>query len=592
MLRQVVTQADGSPLFVEQLTLSIIDNHGRAQPPGARGNDLPLTLAEMVSERLDRIPGGRRIVQMAACLGRSFTRPFIEGLLEKKPDQTAELLDRLVNAEILRLRDASNSYEFRHALLQRAAHELMVPSVRRSAHARIVRALQTAGQGPVVPEVLAHHLTEAGQFNEAAAAWLQAAATAARRSAYAEAVRHVERGLGVIDEIVDPDAKRNLEIRLQASLIGPYTATGGATYEKVLTCCQRGLQLCGEGPPNPLVFAFLFGQFTHSICRANMALAATSADLFLTAATKAGYESGKVIGHRLAGMVLAGRGRLAESIEALKTSLDLYVPERDEAATHVFGQNAQVHSSSLLSFALLHAGRIDEALQVGSATLASIDELKHPHSSALALGYVGGWVYGMCGLTEKLMQASRRLVTLAEQHEIENMRRVGQAFIGWALCQTGDLAQGIACLKQAISELESVDFRLTLPTHMSVLADAMRRAGHHDDALAVCRRALQIIDDGGERLCEPEVRRVMATILANLCGQSSQVARDMFRSAIECARAVHSPLLEYRALRTADDAAAEVLDAELRRRLEALAPLGELSSRAHLVAASLSTAAE
>jgi class 3 adenylate cyclase/tetratricopeptide (TPR) repeat protein len=591
MLRQVVTQSDGSPLFVEQLTLSIIDNHGRAQPPGSRGNDLPLTLAEMVSERLDRIPGGRRIVQMAACLGRSFTRPFIEGLLETQPDQTAELLERLVNAEILRQREDSNSYEFRHALLQRAAHELMVPSARRAAHARIVRALQTAGQGPVVPEVLAHHLTEAGQFKEAAAAWLQAAAAAARRSAYAEAVRHVERGLGLIEKIADPEARRSLEISLQASLIGPYTATSGATYEKVLTCCQRGLQLCREGPPSPLVFAFLFGQFTHSICRANLALAATSADLFLSAATQAGYESGKVIGHRLSGMVLAGRGRLAESIEALKTSLDLYVPERDEAATHVFGQNAQVHSSSLLSFALLHAGRIEEALEVGSATLASIDELKHPHSSALALGYVGGWVYGLCGLTDKLMQASRRLVSLAEQHEIDNMRRFGQAFIGWALCQSGDLPQGIANLKQAVTELEAVGFRLTLPTHMSVLADAMCRAGHHEDALAVCRRALQIVGDGGERLCEPEVRRVMATILAKLSGPSSQAARDMFRTAIECARAVHSPLLEYRALRTADDAAADLLDAELRRRLEALAPLGELASRAHLVAAGVSAAA-
>jgi class 3 adenylate cyclase/tetratricopeptide (TPR) repeat protein len=584
-LKQVVTQADGSPLFVEQLTLSIIGNHGRAPPLGARGNDLPLTLAEMVSERLDRIPGGRRIVQMAACLGRSFTRQFIERLLEKQPGELGELLDRLVNAGILRQRETSDSYEFRHALLQRAAHDLMVPQARAAAHGRIVQALQTASQDPVVPEVIAHHLTEAGQFKAAAGAWLQAAAGAARRSAYAEAVRHVERGLGLIDKIDDAEARRSLEISLQASLIGPHTATRGATYEKVLACCQRGLQLCREGPPNPLVFAFLFGQFTHAICRADMALAATSADLFLSAANKAGYDSGKVIGHRLAGMVLAGRGKLAESIESLKTSLDLYVPERDEAATHVFGQNAQVHSRSLLSFALLHGGRVEEALEVGAAALASIDELKHPHSSALALGYVGGWVYGLCGFTDKLMQASRRLVSLAEEHEIDNMRRFGRAFIGWALCQNGDLAQGIAYLKQAVSELESVGFRLTLPTHMSVLADAMRRAGQYEDALALCDRGLQIIKDGGERLCEPEVRRVLATLLAVRSGPLSQPAADMFLSAVDCARQVCSPLLEYRALRSAHDAAPDLLDATLRQRLEELAPLGQLASRAHLAVA-------
>ncbi len=598
LLEQAVALADGSPLFMEQLTLALIDSRGQAPARAGQATVMPLTLAEMMSERLDRLPGGRRLVQLAACLGSTFTAAFLEKLVEEKPEQTLDLLEQLVKAEILRieiLRMTEGTpvrYEFRHALLRRAAYDLMAPSARRAAHARIAQALTAQPNGTVLPEVLAHHLTEAGLFKEATASWLQAASVAGRRFAYVEAIAHAERGLSLVGQVADADTRRTLEIGLQACLIGPITATVGPTYEKLLTCCQRGLQLCREGPPSPLIFAFLFGQFTHAICRANTPLAAASADLFLSTASKAKYDSGLVIGYRMTGMVQAGQGDLAGSIKSLTTSLDLYVPERDEAATHVFGQNTQVHSRALLSYDLAHFGRIEEALRLGNAVLASIDELKHPHSSALALGYVGGWVYGLCGFTDHLMRASRRLVALAEQHNIGNMRRFGQAFIGWALCQSGDLAQGIAHLQQAIGDLEEVGFRLSLPGHMSVLADAMRRLGDHDRAADVCLRALKIIEEGGERLHECEVRRVQAQICADQKSENPDEIAAMFRGAVSAAQAVQAPLLEYRALRAMADTIGIVALASVeRQRLEELSPLGAMGSYAPLLSTDIRASA-
>lgn len=591
LLEQAVTLADGSPLFMEQLTLALIDGRDQSSKGTSPPAVLPLTLAEMISERLDRIRDGRRIVQLAACLGSAFTGQFLEGLLDEKPNQTVNLLDQLVKAEILRVSNRPGRYEFRHALLRRAAYDLMTQAARRAAHARIAQALMTRPQGTVLPEVLAHHLSEAALFKEATTAWLQAAGVAARRFAYVEAIAHAERGLGLVEQIADVDSRRALEIGLQASLIGPITATVGATYDKVLTCCQRGLQLCGAGPQNPLVFAFLFGQFTHAICRANTPLAATSANLFLQTANQAKYESGQVIGYRMTGMVQAGRGDLAGAVESLNSSLSLYRHDRDEAATHVFGQNTQVHSRSLLSFSLMHAGRVEEAIGIGVDALASIDKLKHPHSSALALGYVGGWVFGLCGFTEQLMQASRQLVALAEQHNIRNMRRFGQAFIGWAHCQSGDLAQGIDNLQQAISDLEAVGFMLTLPGHMSVLADAMRRSGDHDRAEALCRRALEIIEQGGERLHESQVRRVRAQIAADLRASPDEI-ESLFRAAVASAEAVNSPLLEYRALRAMSEATgASKLDASARSRLDALSFLGSIRNHEGLLSVNARAAA-
>ena len=373
---------------------------------------------------------------------------------------------------------------------------------------------------------------------------------AGRRSAYVEAVTHLERGLELLVHIPNSPARDQLETGLQAALIGPLTATAGPTSHKMLECCQRGLQLCKQaGTPNPLVFAFLFGQFSHATCRGNGPLAASSAELFQSVALKVGYKSGQVIGHRMLGNIHLSRGDHANAIRELEASLKLYSAERDAAATHVFGQNTQVHSRSLLSLSLMHAGRIDEALRVGIEALTSIDELRHPHSSALALGYVGGWVFGLCGAAAPQMDAARRLVSLAEHHRLQNFRMFGQAFIGWSLCQSGDLSQGIAILEEAVHDLEAVEFWLSLPGHVAVLADAMRLAGRLSDAAALCTRALKFAAVN-ERLHEPELKRIQALIAHDKQRGADKQVCQMLRDAVEVAHELGLTLSEYRALQT------------------------------------------
>ena len=78
-----VEASDGIPLFIEQLVLSIVSNEQR-NAPGLARTDLPLTLAEVVSARLDQLGDGRRIVQAASCIGRSFTPTLLWGVLSRR----------------------------------------------------------------------------------------------------------------------------------------------------------------------------------------------------------------------------------------------------------------------------------------------------------------------------------------------------------------------------------------------------------------------------------------------------------------------------------------------------------------------------
>lgn len=581
LLERAVEAAEGVPLFVEQFMVSLIEEHRRSPDPTPKLPGVPLLLAEKMSARLDRRPGARRIVQAAACVGRSFAPAFLAALLQQDPHAVAEPLQALVDAEILlpRRYGAEIQYEFRHALLQRIAYESMLRPERAATHRGVVAVLRRADQPEETPlEVIAYHLTQAGEFREAIEAWLRAGRHAAERSAHVEAIEHLRSGLSLLEKVPDPAARRQLELNLQVSLMGSIIATEGATSIRVSDCCHRGLALCRQGEPTPLVLPFAFGQFTYTNCHGEVQEAFSLAQLFLSMAERANSESGRVIGHRMLGTVLLGQGKAVDAKEHFELSLQLYVPERDAATTHQFGQNTVVHTKSALSLTLFCLGDIDRALEVGADALRSGDMLRHPHSTAIPLGYVGGWVFGLCDASDNLMYEARRLMTLSEQHRLTAFSGFANFFLGWAMVQLGQLEKGAEKIEHGVQILESIEFRLSLCGCLGLLADVRRQQGNLQAAEAACAKAVDWIAAGSSVWFEPELRRIEALILRETEGSTS--AEKALRRAVACAQALAFPVLERRCLVSLKQLIGPTHpDLEVEARLKELSYLGDLSRR-------------
>lgn len=575
---RAIEAAEGVPLFLEQFIISLIEEQQGIGNSRQKTGDIPLKLGEIMSERLDRRPGGRRIVQIAACIGRSFTPDFLAALLRQERASITEPLQALVDAELLlpRRYGAEIHYEFRHALLQRTAHESMVQTERRATHGFIVDLLLSRdNSGPTPPEVIAHHLTEAGRFHEAIAAWMRAGIVAAQQSAHVEAVEHLRKALGLLDKVPDVLKRRQLEIDLQAALIGPVMATEGATSTRISECCQRGLELCEQTQPTLRILPFVFGRFTFANCCGKSEEAFSLAKLFLAHAERIGSESGRVIGHRMLGMVLLGQGKAKEGKEQFELSLSLYLPERDAATTHQFGQNTEIHTKSSLSLALFCLGDIDSALRIGIDALRSADALRHPHSTAIPLTYVGGWVFGLCDAADFMMHEAKRLILLADQHRLGAFRSHGTALLGAAMCKLGRLEQGATMIEQAIANLESIDFRLALSGYLGSLADAKRQLGDVREAKELCDRALRLMSESSFLWLEPELRRIEGLIA---CADSPATGEAMLRRAVSRARELGFPLMERRCLISLRKHLAHG-DEEIDLRLRELAYLGDPAER-------------
>jgi hypothetical protein len=103
-------------------------------------------------------------------------------------------------------------------------------------------------------------------------------------------------------------------------------------------------------------------------------------------------------------------------------------------------------------------------------------------------------------------------------------------------------------LTKAIEKLESIEFFLSIPGHLGILADAQRQQGDLEGAKKSCARALSLIADGGDRWIEPEVHRVDALIESDMGRLDRTKIEAKFLDSIECAKKMGCPIFELRGL--------------------------------------------
>ena len=173
ILEQILARTDGVPLFVEELTKTVLESGllteigdryelSGALPPLA----IPATLHDSLMARLDRLAPVREVAQIGAVIGRDFSYELLAAVAPISKEQLNHALDHLAAAELVFRRGSppAATYSFKHALVQDVAYQSLLKSRRQQLHGRIAEALkvQFLQTTEHEPEVLARHLTEAG----------------------------------------------------------------------------------------------------------------------------------------------------------------------------------------------------------------------------------------------------------------------------------------------------------------------------------------------------------------------------------------------------------------------------------------------
>ena len=171
----ILNRAAGNPLFMEELTQSLLQN-GSIRKTEDRfvltkeitSSQVPDTVQGIIAARMDRLEESlKRIMQVAAVIGREFAFRILETITEMKEN----LKSGLVNLQGLEFIYEKSlfpdlEYIFRHALVQEVAYNSLLINRRKEIHGKIGQAIEGlyAERLEEFCEILAYHYSKSGNL--------------------------------------------------------------------------------------------------------------------------------------------------------------------------------------------------------------------------------------------------------------------------------------------------------------------------------------------------------------------------------------------------------------------------------------------
>ncbi|UWU77877.1 AAA family ATPase [Bradyrhizobium huanghuaihaiense] len=557
VLDQIVAKTDGVPLFVEELTRTVLetnllrdegDHYALAGPLPPMA--IPTTLQESLLARLDRLAPAREVAQVAAAIGREFSHELLAMTAQLPENELLAALDDLVGSGLVFRRGTppQATYSFKHALVQDAAYATLVRAKRQRLHARIAAALDQHFPETVQaqPELLAHHYTKAELAEPAIDYWLRAGQAEIARSATAEAIAQLIKGLELITVLPDDAARWRRELELQVALGVALMAAKGWAAPEVGQANARARDLCERLGDTSRLFPVLYGEWVFHVVRAELESGRTAGEDLLSRAQEQNDAAAETVGNRIVGTAALLRGEPAVARIHLERTLALYDPAAHRSLAFLFAQDPRVSGLSVLSWALFALGHPEQARTRSEEALTDAKELSHRNTLGYALLY--GCILSQ--LSRDRGEAEDRansLIALAADQGSPHFLAAGNVIRGWMLGATGELEAGITQLRDGLTRWQATGAGFLVPYFLSLLAELHGQAGAVIDGLDVVTKALDRAEATGERWFEAELHRMRGELMLRLPKVDPTAAEALFQQAASVARRQGAKLWELRA---------------------------------------------
>lgn len=520
---QIIDRTDGVPLFIEELTKSVVES-GWITDAGDHYSvtgplvplAIPTTLQASLLARLDRLAPTREVVQIAATLGRQFSHELINAVAEMSQPQLEGALEQLIRAELVFRRGTppDAAYTFKHALVQDAAYSTLLRPRRQHLHGRIVITLER--QFPEIaaaqPELMAQHCAKAGLVEQAIEYWDKAGRLAVERSTMAEAAAHFGKALTLLGRLPKSQQRQSSELSLQLALAGALTAAKGWASPQAGEAYARARELCREAPEGAQLARALAGAHSFLHNRAEIRAAHQLADELAVLSEHRNDSDIKLITHRCLGVSLMFRAEYNRALHHLRQSLNLY-NEAEHRPPKLTPHDVRVTSESFVAWTVLLLGQPDQALAESQRALAWARELSQPYTLAFAL-HVNCVFHQLRGDEAILEERADELVPLATEHDFPHFVGTGTCFRGWAsLAMGGSIEEAISRMRSGLATKRATGAEIKVPYYLGLLAEAYRRANRTADGISLLNEALELVERTDERWYEAELYRLMAEAL-------------------------------------------------------------------------------
>jgi class 3 adenylate cyclase/tetratricopeptide (TPR) repeat protein len=558
ILDQIIEKADGVPLFIEELTTSIIStpkqngqrNNDSVEPTPFGAAKVPDTLHDALMERLDRVAHGRRLAQIAAVIGREFSYDLLSAASRTDETDLRFALSQLEEADVIYRTGVSPSvrFAFKHVLLRDAVYNSLLRGKRQEIHADIAAVLETHFHEAVEnrPEILAYHYSQAGNNELAIRCWRESGQRALANSANVEAIGHYRNALQLLRALPDTPERNKEEIEIQLALGIPLIAVQGYPAAETREVFARARALCLKLNSPAEYFQALFGLWGHSWMGGKNEEALSMADEFLSKSQELSDSIVSMVAHRVMGSTLLTVGDFQQSRQHFEESIALSNSVGRQPISHLYMVEPQVASLLLLSWDLWFLGLPDQSLARVSEALALAQDLAHPYSIAFA-HYMISVVHLLRGDPARAFESAERSLEISREQRFSLYTLLSTISRGRALSELGRSREGVTEIQKGIAEGRRTGVGFMLPMTYSWLADAHVKCGDNETAASIVEQTLREIIDAAGRAWEAELYRQRAGIFLTLNPSKIAEAELYLKKAIEVARRQNSKSMELRA---------------------------------------------
>jgi class 3 adenylate cyclase/tetratricopeptide (TPR) repeat protein len=540
MIDTVVKRTDGVPLFAEELTRLILEGDGRSV-----AREIPATLHDSLTARLDRLGSAKEVAQVAAVIGREFFYELLQAVLPMPEAELQSALAKLADAELIYARGIppEATYQFKHALIQDAAYEALLKTRRKELHRRVARTIteKFTALAEAQPEVLARHWTGAGEAEPAIAAWQKAGEAADARGALKEAEENFRQALAMLSTLPASPERDARELAIVAVLSWLLVRIKGYSATETIEVTERARALAEKTGNLLQLILQVTGTYAAVFVLGDYSGAAALADQLLDLAQREGSNIGLIIAHVAQVNVRFDRGDLVgleEHFARLGSLLE--AAERGQFPGPI--ANGIVTSMGYASLGAWMLGHPEEASRRSAQAIAFAHDYKNPFVLAGARS-LDGYLHRWFREPQPAADAAAEAVAISEQHSFSFSGDSSRIILGWARAQLGNPAEGVALVRQGLAGLAKAGGRTDITNGLTILAEAQALDGAVDDALITLDEALQA--NPQELVFRPNILKWRGELRLRI-GQTEPAEAD-FREAIALAQNMRAKGWELRA---------------------------------------------
>ena len=487
----ILTRAGGNPLFVEELTHSLIENgsiqkkdHQYVLTKEAAEIEVPDSIQGIIAARLDRVEENlKRVMQVASVIGREFAYRILQTITGMREELKASLIN-LQGLEFIYEKQLfpELEYIFKHALTQEVAYKSLLQKRRKEIHEKIGSAIEKLYPDRLEEyyELLAYHYVRSDNTEKAVDYLDLANQKAARLNAMEAAKSYFDQAMKLLDTQPDTEVNQQRRVDMIVSqwvvfsllfkipeyydlltryehlavevgdqgLLGKFLVAMGwcqywiGTYDQAIKTSEKAAELCeAEGAFEYAGMAYNNLQWSH-LCKGNFEQV---------------FNSKK---------------------EVLRTT------EKQ------FNLRVYVYAFVTASWACTLLDRWEGAIENGKEALKKAEDF----SDNSLISFTTGIICLSYCLKGELNRAIEYGELAVQKAPTPADKLWAQGFLAMAWCRAGKLQQGIATLTKIVTAHKKGRFRFGEVGYTTMLGNGYLLAGEYDKAIETLKEGLALAE--------------------------------------------------------------------------------------------------